>query len=425
MTKHVISLRILFGLVVGSLISTAVLGSDLLYPSLTGKTLWFRAFVLLALPFYLYLVAADRGLRPNLRNPLTLAVAGFLFISLLATIFGVNPWRSFWGVYFRMSGEYHLIHLILLYFYLLLLRRANSRYLNVLLQLLVWIAALSSVYAILVALGMRRWTPDGFWVDDHRVSSIYGNPIFFASFLILPMALALYFWRRAETTLQRCLYIALFALQLTGVVLSGTRGALVALIAGVFLVGVLFALRRQTLAHRYVAIALLCLVCISVALILAAPRLPHTFLLDRFANMTDRNGNARLLLWRIAWQGSLDHPLLGVGPENYRAAFDRHFDQRMYEYQPTSLANDKPHNYLLEVLVTTGPGWLSRLSRNVGVDCGCIQQSLPSWPDFLDRVRHFGGWHRRLSSSESVCLRYAERQPRIFHLHCTRRRVME
>ena len=354
-TSQVISLRVLFGLVIGSLISTAVIGSELVYPTLDSQALWFRAFVLLALPFYLYLVVVDRRLRPNLRNPLTLAVAAFLFISLLATVFGVNPWRSFWGTYSRMSSEYHLILLTLLYFYVLLLATAGTRYLRVLLQLLVWIAALSSVYAILVALGMRGWTPDRFWAD-HRISSIYGNPIFFASFLILPMALALYFWRQAVTASQRYLYIALFALQGTGVVLSGTRGAMVALIAGLFLVGILFGLRRQTASHRYAAIALLCLACISVALILAAPRLPHAILLDRFAHLNDRNGSARLTLWRIAWQESLDHPALGIGPENYRAAFDHHFDQRIYEYQPAGLENDKPHNYLLEVLVTTGLG---------------------------------------------------------------------
>ena len=311
-TRHIISLRILFGLVAGSLISTAVIGAELVYPSVDTQALWFRTFVLLALPFYLYLVAADRGLRPNLRNPLTLAVAGLLFVSLLATIFGVNPWRSFWGVYFRMSGGYHLIHLILLYFYLLLFGKAGRRYLNTLLRLLVWIAALASIYAVLVALGMRGWTPDRFW-QGHRVSSIYGNPIFFASFLILPMALALYFSRQAVTAFQRYFYIAAFALQATGVALTGTRGAMVALIAGLFLVGFLFSLRRQTSYHRYAAISLLCLACVSVALILAAPRLPHAILLDRFAHLNDSSGNARLMLWRIAWQESLDRPMLGSG----------------------------------------------------------------------------------------------------------------
>ncbi len=356
-----ISFRIFYGLLIGSLFCTVAVCRDLLYATTEGEALWFRVFVLLALPFYTHLLLVDRNLRPNLKSPLTLAVAAFFAVNLLATIFGINPARSLWGDYTLMSGVYHLLHLTLLYFYLLLLAQADVRYFNVLLRLLVWIGGCSSVYGILEAAGMRPWLPDASW--PARVSSLQGNPIFFASFLVLPFGLAVYFWIQAKTRGPRYLYGALSCLQLTGVAVSGTRGAAVALITGTVLAGVLVLLRRDTPSHRVVAMSLLGAACVSVLLIVGAPRMSHSGLLGRFGHVSDDNAQSRLLLWRIGWRGFLDRPLLGTGAENYYLDFYKHFDNDLYQYDSVNVVADKPHNYELEVLVTTGiAGFLSYLA---------------------------------------------------------------
>lgn len=188
------SIRIFFLLLIATLFSAIVFSSELLYPAVTLKALWFRAFVMLTLPLYLYLLLRYPDLRPSFRNPLTLALVAFLLFSLLSGIAGVNPIRSFWGNYERMGGVYHLLHLTLLYFYVLLLAKAHRGYFDKLLQLLVWLGVISGVYGILETVGINPWLPQAGAQD--RAGSFQGNPIYFASFLILPVVLALYFWLR-------------------------------------------------------------------------------------------------------------------------------------------------------------------------------------------------------------------------------------
>jgi hypothetical protein len=91
---------------------------DLLFPYITSKAFFMRVLVELMLPLYAYLLLTRPELRPDLRrNRLHQAVLAFLFFSLLAALFGVNPLKSFWGNFERMGGWYYLLHLTLLYFY--------------------------------------------------------------------------------------------------------------------------------------------------------------------------------------------------------------------------------------------------------------------------------------------------------------------
>jgi O-antigen ligase/Flp pilus assembly protein TadD len=341
-----------------SVSSTCVVSMELFNPFVTTKALWLRACVALALPFYVHLLLVNPALRPNLKNPLTLAVITYVFLAVLSAVFGVNRIRSFWGNYERMGGAYHLIHLTLLYFYLLLIARAKGeRVVRRLLLLLVWIAALSSLYGIFVALGMPPWVPDS---GMPRVSSLFGNPGFFASFLILPMALTLLFWHEAKTATHRIVYFALFASQLTGIAISGTRAVLLGVAAAAFLAGVALIVARYDSFSRYTGIALLSALVVCILLLFAGHRFSNEFLLKRFASLQDDSTRIRVIEWRTAWQGYKERPLLGTGLENYYIVADKYFDKNMYKYGNTNitLRADKPHNNLLEVLVTMGLGGL-------------------------------------------------------------------
>ncbi len=349
-----ISVRILFSLLVATLFSAVLFSSQLLYPTVTAKALWLRALVMLTLPVYVYCLLWYPNLRPSLRNPVTVALGAFALFSLVSGIWGVNPTRSFWGDYEQMGGVYHLLHLTLLYFYLLMLAKASDRLFTILLESLVWIGGLSSIYGILEAAGMGPWTPDVGLVNG-RVSSFQGNPIFFASFLVLPLTLALYFWSRSRAATSRYLYIGLAIVQVIGIGLSGTRGAFVAVLAGASLAGILLALNRRS--WRFSRTALWWTGGVGAGVVLLAlvfHDAPAMYPLRRIANLQDKNASARLLLWRTALRGYKDHPLLGVGPENYYAVADKYSGLGLYRYASERL--DKPHNYQIEVLVTTGLG---------------------------------------------------------------------
>jgi hypothetical protein len=294
------SIRIILIALILSVISTVVVWTELFNPFLTTKALWLRASVALALPFYVHLLLVNSALRPNLKNPLTLATLAYVLIALLATLSGVNPIRSFWGDYERMGGTYHLIHLTLLYFYLLVIAQARGQaVIRRLLLLLVWITALSSIYGILVALGMSPWVPDS---GPPRFSSLYGNPGFFASFLILPMALTVLFWYQTKAALSRIVYLTMFTLQLTGIVISGTRAVLFGVLAAAFLAGVALIVVRHDAFSRNTGILLIGAIVLCIVSMFGGSRFAHTPF-ERLTSVRDESTAIRMIEWRIAWQG--------------------------------------------------------------------------------------------------------------------------
>jgi O-antigen ligase len=62
----------------------------------------------------------------------------------------------------------------------------------------------------------------------------------------------------------------------------------------------------------------------------------------------------RLLNWKIAFRSIQEHPVLGVGWENYRTAVDRLFDPTLATYSYYETRIDKPHNAIIEIWVTLG-----------------------------------------------------------------------
>ena len=83
---------------------------------------------------------------------------------------------------------------------------------------------------------------------------------------------------------------------------------------------------------------------------------------ERFQRLLDFQGGTgfvRLQLWRSAWQMALDHPLFGVGPDNFLYAY-RSFYLLPAAWQEPNL--NHPHNWLLDWWTRLGvPGLLLAL----------------------------------------------------------------
>ena len=83
---------------------------------------------------------------------------------------------------------------------------------------------------------------------------------------------------------------------------------------------------------------------------------------ERFQRLLDFQGGTgfvRLQLWRSAWQMALDHPLFGVGPDNFLYAY-RSFYLLPAAWQEPNL--NHPHNWFLDWWTRLGvPGLLLAL----------------------------------------------------------------
>ena len=334
-----------------SLLATLWVSKELLFPYITTKAFYFRIVLEMGMAFYVYLIFSRRDLRPDFRNPLNIFVMVFLAINFLSAVLGVNVTRSVWGNFERMGGAFYLAHLCLLYFYVLCLGQMGGRYMRIFLKGLLIVAAIVTLNGISGVLGWGTLVMDPSL--PLRASSTFGNPIFFASFLIFPLFLSVFFALQAEKRTGKIVFSILAFLQLVGIVQSGTRGAVVGLALGIFIAAAAYiVLGTGRKLKLYGSLGILIFVATVGLLFAFHEKLPQGTTLARVFNLRDSNTQSRLIQWRIAIKGVKDFPLLGVGPENYYLVGNKYYNNELYAYDRSWF--DKPHNFLLEILVTTG-----------------------------------------------------------------------
>ena len=310
-----------FTLVMLSLTASWWVFKDLLFPYVTSKAFFFRICLELALPFYVYFLVADKSLRPNLKNPLHILVAVFWLWNLVASFTGVSPVRSLWGNFERMGGTFYLLHLALLYFYVVALGQMPGKFFQRSMKVFLWISAVVAINGVFGWLGMPILIQDPSL--PVRVSSTLGNPIYLGNFVIIPMFLSWFFALQAESRAGRIGWGVLGLVFFWAGFLSGTRGAAVGVLA------------------------------IIAALLFAnSSRLPQGSTLQRLFRLKDSNTEARIIQWQVALRGFKDRPLLGTGPEDYYLVANFYHNPEIAKFDRSWF--DKPHNYWLEVLVTTG-----------------------------------------------------------------------
>ena len=149
--------------------------------------------------------------------------------------------------------------------------------------------------------------------------------------------------RRGRAGRVELLLGAGFLVQVASLILNGTRGAWLALIAGVASVTVLIRRRGVLLAG-------------AVVIVLAAGfaagnsniRLRATRMLSGVANPGDDNIATRLVLWDISWEVFKEHPLFGVGMGDYSTEAE----ELLRERNVTTTVDS--HNIYLHLLATRG-----------------------------------------------------------------------
>lgn len=346
----------------------------LLFPYVVPKALYFRVVTELGLLVFLFLLLRRSPRAAPGRDPVLWLLAGWVLWSVVAAVFGASPWRSFFGDYERMWGVLTSLHFLL--FYLLLRSVLDTGQWLRLLRFALVVAAV----VVLVALAQRVAPELGLALPGGgrgRLFGTLGNPGYLAAYLLLILPMTTVVWHRTAggrpgaTAPGRRLAYLFFVLAAAFVfLLAGTRAATVGLAVGVAVAAVWWAAggsdgmrggrRRGSGEGRrrvvWVALGLSGSVAV-VAALGAATGLPAV---ERLAGTTLESPGlkARLVTWASVLPSALEHPLVGVGPENFQIAFDRHFDPTLYGVG-TATHWDRAHNAFLGALVTAGfPGLL-------------------------------------------------------------------
>ncbi len=171
--------------------------------------------------------------------------------------------------------------------------------------------------------------------------------------MVIPMFLAAFFAVSEEAVWKKIMYWVFVLLQAWVIFLSETRGCVVGLGIGIFVAAVLYVVLNPARKIRIWGGSLVVAFGVIVVLLFTFHAdLPQGGMLHRVFNLNDVNTEARLIQWGVALKGYKDHPILGVGPENYYFISNKYYNPAIYQYDPSWF--DKPHNYLIEVLVTSG-----------------------------------------------------------------------
>jgi len=153
-----------------------------------------------------------------------------------------------------------------------------------------------------------------------------------------------------ETRINRRLILLLggVALFTTALVITQTRGAWLALLAG--LITVVLVVRKKAVLVFAGGVTI-----IAIIVTLVTPTIRHraaqTLAYRSGATGGDHSVQAigtRIALWEVAWQLFLDHPILGVGLGDYTEEADKMLEGRTVQTTVDS------HNIYLQVLATRG-----------------------------------------------------------------------
>jgi O-antigen ligase len=218
-----------------------------------------------------------------------------------------------------------------------------------------------------------------FTADFVRSPATLGHAIYFANFLLPVVLITAWLVIVEISPAWQRFHIAVLLTVVIAIVLTGTRSALIGLIAGGTLVAWIEARRlhsRKILVYTG-ACALSVFALISAFALSPAGRNLRVRLSQW---VQDSKGGPRLMVWRDSWPLIRRHSLVGVGPEAFTGEFRKVQSIELSRAYPDHYHED-PHNILIHVAATRGiPGLIIFTSLiALGLVCGLqlVRRRLP------------------------------------------------
>ncbi len=348
-----------------------IVASSLFFPFITGKNFAFRLIVEIGFGAWLALALVSKEYRPR-RSLILLALTAFTFIILLADLLGEYPFKSIWSNFERMDGWVTLIHL-----YMYVIVAASVMRTERLWRWLMWtslgVSAYLSLYGLLQVFGVTALGQGGAAGLTARLDGTFGNPIYFAVYMLFHVFLAAMLW--AQAWVERghgkrlgisLIYGTIIVVDTYMLLATGTRGTMLGLIGGSFLTAILVLIQanKSKTAWRAAVAGLAVMFVLAGAFFMVKDQewINKIGFLSRMATISasDTTAKARFYNWGMAWKGVQEKPLLGWGQENYALVFDKYYDPRMHGQEPWF---DRVHNIIFDWLVAGGfLGLISYLS---------------------------------------------------------------
>lgn len=294
-------------------------------------------------------------------NSIKIASFVFIFILLTTSVLGIDPKVSLIGTHPYFQG-------VLVYAYLFIFSLIVS---TTKIKLDYYAIVLTLSALIVAALAIQNWVLInmlGQPVPTYagRVVSTFGQPNFYAGFLLITLPFSYFLLKGKDQKLQ-FLGWGGGIISYLGIMVSYSRSAI--LLALVLLI---LALIDQLKIKRFM-VTFFVVLSIAVAVFLSINS-SSGFVWKEFLqpvitqnpDLTKESVENRVYIWPVAWQLILQKPLLGYGLENINLAFSNYFQTNYYslfeansKVQPVlislkELNIDRSHNYILDLFLFSG-----------------------------------------------------------------------
>lgn len=350
MNKDILKKIIFTGLFLVPFIPFLV-SSIFFFPFITTKAFAWRVIIEIVFAVWILLALIDVSYRPK-KSIIAYAVVAFLFIIGIADLFGVAPAKSFWSNFERMEGFVTLLHLGMFFIVMgSVFREVDwKRWWNTSLVA----SFLMIIYCVLQLIGINTIHQGGV-----RLDGTLGNAIYLAVYMLFHIFIAvLLLWRERKNVFLRWVYGILIFLQGLILYYTATRGAILGLLGGIFIVAVLNIFNKDegSKVVKKIGITTLASLIILVGIFVTIRKtdfVTNNPVLSRFSSLTTEEikTQGRYFVWPIALKGIKERPILGWGQENFNYIFNEHYIPEMYKLEPWF---DRAHNIFLDWAVSGG-----------------------------------------------------------------------
>ena len=342
-----------------------------------GKTVFYRSVIEIALILFLiYLLLNLKAFKHLnfIKNPLIISLALFFISLVVSVVLADNSYRAFWGDLERGEGLFGMLHALVFMFIATIIFEKKD-WLNYF-KISLIVGFIVIFYAILQYFGIRNF-PFAL-IPEARPISYIGNAAFLATHMFfLMMFAAVVFFKtykpinfKFKLSYWRHFSLLIIILSALTVFITGTRGAILGLGAGIFALLAYFSIYGRRKSVRITASIKLNLQKLAIGLILMMFIFSGAFWftrdnqvwqkvpgLNRLAktaafDINDASTQFRLMTWKLSWKAFKEKPFFGWGPENYIIAYEKYYDPDYALYGESWL--DRAHNKVIDVVVMQG-----------------------------------------------------------------------
>ena len=372
-------LKISQGFLYLALLTPLLVFRNLYFPFVSGKIIFFRIAVELALLFYLlaFLIESNQPefkFRKLFKNPIFLSVLIFSLLFFLSSFWGINPKFSLFSNYERGDGGLQMLHYFIFFFLLVSLFRKPSDWKKFFIA-----SVVVSLSICFYALGQfneakcltnagssqalrQACQPGTFLAANARVSGTLGNSSYLAVYALFHLFFLGYLFLNPRVRFTPYIWGAIALFEFLILLLTQTRGVFLGLLAAILLwalITIFYAFRTPPLflkkrAGQFILVALgavaIFLVLLSVFSIGHPNSVAARFIKALSPTYVKDSLKDRFWTWGTAIASIVERPF-GWGAENFPQAFDKYYNPKFFGVESWF---DRAHNIYLDYALIGG-----------------------------------------------------------------------